>query len=230
MNNRLAILIPTIYGREKYLNRLEDILWPQIFKYKFIDEVGICILRDKIGDNTIGAKRNKLTEWAIENGYTHRAFIDDDDTVTDNYLDLNMPGVFGGYDCNSLVGIYSVNGVINPKKHIFLHSLKYDHWYEDETHYYRNPNHLNVCSLAKIGHIKFPESNFGEDGQWSEKVAAEKCLQTEYEITEPFYNYLSRTKPKEEVEQQAIFKTTNQGVAGVSKINKAMEFHKRRYR
>ena len=189
--NRLAVLIPTIEGREWYLERLMNILQPQIDKHKYNAEV--IILKDN-KEMTIGAKRNLLTRIAIDNGFSHRSFIDDDDTVTDNYLSLNLPGMMQGYDCNSLVGIYSVNGIVNPVKHIFTHTLKYDPWYETETEYRRNPNHLTVCSLAKIGHIKFQEKNFGEDGCWSEDIAKEGCLKTEYEITEPFYNYLFRTK------------------------------------
>lgn len=191
MKQSLAILIPTIVGREHFVDRLMNILFPQMEKYG--RDVVVIFSRDN-KEKSIGQKRNELTSQAIENGFSHRSFIDDDDTVSQDYLDLNMPGVYQNFDCNSLVGIYSVNGVTDPKKHIFLHSLKYDHWYEDETHYYRNPNHLNVCSLAKIGHIKFHEKNFGEDGCWSEDIAREKCLQTEYEITKPFYNYLMRTK------------------------------------
>lgn len=191
MSNRLAILIPTIDGREHFVDRLMQILNPQLSKYG--SDVAVIFNKDN-REITIGKKRNELTEEAIRLGFSHRFFIDDDDTVSEDYLDLNMPGVYQNYDCNSLVGIYSVNGVIDPKKHIFLHSLKYDHWYEDATYYYRNPNHLNCCSLAKIGHIKFQEKNFGEDGCWSEDIAREKCLQTEYEITKPFYNYLMRTK------------------------------------
>lgn len=192
MTTRLAILIPTIEGQEAMLDRLMNVLNPQLNKYGA--DVGVIMFKDKIGEHTIGAKRNSLTATAIEEGYSHRAFIDDDDLITDDYLDLNMPGVYGKYDCNSLVGIYSVNGVTNPKKHVFLHSLKYDHWWEDKQYYYRNPNHLNVVSLEKAGHILFPESNFGEDGQWSERIHAAGCLKNEYEITKPFYYYLSRTK------------------------------------
>lgn len=229
MKQKLAILIPTIEGREWFLERLMNILNPQLEKYN--GDVLHFILPDYPGQErlTIGAKRNLLTRMAIDAHCSHRSMIDDDDRVSDDYLDLNMPGVYDNYDCNSLVGIYSVNGVINPNKHIFLHSLKYDHWWEDEKYFYRNPNHLNVCSLAKIGHVKFPESNFGEDGQWSEKIHAEGCLRTEYEITKPFYYYESRTKPKEELERMKTFKTTNQGVQEAA-INKAIEFHKKKYK
>lgn len=192
--NKLAILIPTMNGREHFLERLKEILKPQIQKYS---QEAFCIIGPDMPDEpikSIGEKRNWLTEMAILNGATHRAMIDDDDTVTDDYLDLNMPGVRGDYDCNSLVGIYSLNGVVNPAKHIFIHSLKYPHWYEDEQYYYRNPNHLNVIKLNLIKDIKFQPKNFGEDGCWSEDLAKANVLKTEYKIDKPFYNYLSRTK------------------------------------
>lgn len=191
MTPKLAILIPTIDGREDMLGRLMAILNPQLRKWQ--PHVEAILLKDN-RESTIGHKRNRLTFMAMEAGATHRAFIDDDDTVTDDYLDLNMPGVFGNYDCNSLVGIYSVNGIVNKQKNIFIHSLRYTHWHEDDTHYYRNPNHLNVCSLEKIGHVNFQEKNFGEDGCWSEDIAKHGCLKTEYLIEKPFYNYLFRTK------------------------------------
>lgn len=135
-----------------------------------------------------------MMDWAIQTKATHRAFIDDDDTVTDDYIDLNIEGARSGFDCNSLVGIYSENGRINPNKHIFIHSLKYSHWYEDEKYYYRNPNHLNWIALDKVKDVKFVDSNFGEDGKWSEEIARLDLLKSEYHIDKPFYNYLFRTK------------------------------------
>lgn len=191
MGNKLAILIPTIVGREHYLERLLNVLLPQVDE--FIGDVHVLIESDN-REKTIGEKRNILTQRAIDEGFTHIAFIDDDDMVSENYLKLNMPGVYGDYDCNSLVGIYSVNGNIDRNKHIFLHDLKYTHWYEDSTHYYRNPNHLNVIKLSCIKDVKFQEKNFGEDGCFSEDIARLGCLKTQYEIKEPFYYYQFRTK------------------------------------
>lgn len=189
--SKLAILIPTIEGREHFYDRLMACLKPQLDAYG--EDVTIITLKDN-RQKTTGDKRNILTQMAIDTGCSHRAFIDDDDTVMPDYLDLNMPGVYGGYDCNSLIGIYSVNGVINPDKHIFIHSLKYTKWYEDESHYYRNPNHLNVIKLDLIKDIKFPDKIFGEDGVFSELLHEAGVLKNEYEINSPFYNYLSRTK------------------------------------
>lgn len=191
MNNSLAILIPTFIGREKYLQRLLDILMPQIENYK--DDVKLFILGDN-RNTTTGWKRNKLTEMAVDAGCTHRAFCDDDDLISRQYLDLNMPGVYGDFDCNSLVGIYSINGYTNPNKHLFYHSIKYDRWWDDANGYYRSINHLNTVKLSLVHDIKFPEINTGEDGKQAEALVAANRLGTEYEIKEPFYFYLDRTK------------------------------------
>lgn len=188
---KLALLIPTLQGREHYLERLLDILRPQVNKYG--NQAEIIILKDN-REKTTGRKRNLLTEMAVMSRATHRAFIDDDDTISEDYMDLNMPGVALDFDCNSLVGIYSMNGVINPNKHIFIHSLKYTHWYEDHKFYYRNPNHLNVIKLDLIKDIKFQDKTFGEDGCWSEDLFKANILKTEYKIDKPFYNYLCQTK------------------------------------
>lgn len=193
---RLAILIPTIDGREKYFDRLMGKL---IEQKKWFPDADVRVLHYKDsgyrhGGVSIGEKRNMLIQMAIECNATHRAFIDDDDDITPNYLKLNMPGVYGNYDCNSLVGILSTNGVIDPHKHVFFHSLKYDSWWEDNQYFYRNPNHLNVINLAKTKDILFEHKNDGEDGCWSEELARRNVLKTEYEITEPFYQYLFRSK------------------------------------
>ncbi len=222
MNQKAAILIPTIVGREHYLNRLLAKLKEQLsYETRAMQEIPltlpegrdcvttifhgtyamgttklpILIIVDRDNrERTIGEKRNALIDLAVLYGATHRAFIDDDDMVSDNYMELNAPGIIGNYDCNSLVGIYTVNGVKDPNKHVFIHSLKYDHWYEDNQFYYRNPNHLNFVSLEKTKDIKFQHKSEGEDGCWSEDLFRLDRLKTEYEITEPFYHYLFRTK------------------------------------
>lgn len=197
MKPRVAILIPTIEGREHYFDRLMTELNKQKLEFP-PNDILIFHLKDKKGEKSTGEKRNLLIDMALVAGCTHRAFFDDDDLpVNDNYFKLNMPGVYANFDCNSLVGIYTENGVTNPNKNIFIHSLKYKTWFEDEKHYYRNPNHLNFVSLEKTKHIRFEHIFEGEDGRWSEELAAQDVLKTEYEITEPFYHYLFRSKTVE---------------------------------
>ena len=189
--NKLAILIPTIDGREHFLERLLNILNPQVEKYG--NEVMVIIGRDMPLEQkkTIGEKRNWLMDLANVNGCTHRAFVDDDDTVTDDYLDLNMPGVRLDYDVNSLTGKYYSNGIYDRQ---FVHDIKYKVARTNMEFYERFPNHLNVTKISLIKDYKYHHKNFGEDMELAERVSNDGVLKRQYTIEKPFYNYYFRTK------------------------------------
>lgn len=193
----LAILIPTIVGREHFYERLMAILNPQVEKYN--GEVEIITLKDN-REESIGSKRNTLMDMAIRSGAIYRMMADDDDTTSNTYVDLNMKGIYGNFDCNSLVGVYSLNGIVNQNKCFFYHSIKYNErsiasgvW-DDETGYFRPPNHLSCTKISLIESVRYNNSSFGEDMTHAMEVAKLGVLKNEYEITEPFYNYLDRTK------------------------------------
>jgi len=48
---------------------------------------------------------------------------------------------------------------------------------------------LNVVKKELVQHIKFPETNFGEDGQQSYAMRDAGVLKNEYEINEVLYHY-----------------------------------------
>ena len=161
------------------------------------DDVVVLINKDD-QTKTIGQKRNELMDAAIASGATHRAFVDDDDMISSDYLAANLPGVHGGFDCNTLVGRYYVEGTYDRP---FYHSLRYTHWWQDAAGYYRNPNHLNVVKIDLIKHLRFQEKSFGEDGCFSEEIAREGLLRTEFPISQVIYHYYSRSKPAHEVDR-----------------------------
>lgn len=188
----VTLLIPTILGRETYLSRLISILNPQLSKY---DGEVIALVNKDNREKSIGAKRNELIDLAVKTGAKYRAFIDDDDTVTDDYIDLNIEGARGGYDTNSLRGIYSINGYIDPRLNTFIHSIKYKTAWQDHQFYYRPPNHLNWTLLEKVADLKYKDDNFGEDMTHAEIIASEGRLLSEYNTgIKPMYHYLDRTK------------------------------------
>lgn len=147
------------------------------------------------GGANIGAKRNTLMDWAVKTGAKYRAFIDDDDMVTTDYIDRNIQGARDGFDCNTLNGIYSINGYTDPRKNIFIHSILYKHAHDDHQHYYRPPNHLNWTKIELISDLKYENSNFGEDMTHAEIIASENRLKSEYDSGAPCYYYMDRTKP-----------------------------------
>ena len=179
MGVALSILICTIPEREWFLNRLMAILSEQPGDYEILINAS---------DKTIGRKRNELLSEA-KGDYV--AAIDDDDTVSDNYIKLLMEGIYKGVDCCSLTGIITDDGK-NPRK--FIHSIKYKSWYEDNGVYFRNPNHLNCIKTGLARRAYFPETNHGEDRSFSDQLFKLGVLQTEHEIKQVIYFYEHRTK------------------------------------
>jgi hypothetical protein len=143
-------------------------------------EIEIISLCDN-KEMSVGNKRNILIGSA--NGI-YSAFIDDDDMVDSSYFSRifeaskTMPDVIG------LEGIITFSGT-NPHK--FIHSLKYDKWFEKDGIYYRNPNHLNPIKLELSRQVKFPEKNFMEDRDFSRNILP--LLRTEVYVNYPIYFY-----------------------------------------
>lgn len=178
---KFAILIPTLFDRTQLLNRLLD----ELDKQRAGKDV-ILIINSDNGEKTTGAKRNELIHAAVGANAEYVAFVDDDDMVSPNYIDLNMQGIEMGFDCNSLMGRIYFNGKPgNP----FHHSIIYDHWYQDSKMYYRNPNHLNCIRLEKIKDIPFRDQTIGEDGHFSIDIQQAGVLKTEFQIKEIIYYY-----------------------------------------
>lgn len=180
-NPKLSILICHTPGREEFLSRLKRIIWPQI-------DIGAeIIIHDGLG-MSIGQKRNELLQSASGE---YVCFIDDDDRVVDNYVELLMEGINKGVDCCSLKGIITEDGK-NPKE--FIHSIRYDSWFEKDGIYYRNTNHLNAVKSSIAKQMKFPETNHGEDRSYSDQLLQSGLLKTEHWIEQVIYYYEYRSK------------------------------------
>lgn len=183
----LAILICHLPERYDFMKRLSDILDPQLQKHK---NAVIC-LSDDSRYKKVGRKRNDLVQRATLHGAKYFCFIDDDDRVSPNYIDLVLEGVRTGVDCCSLNGVITFDGQ-KPKP--FLHSIKYDKYWEDERAYYRYPNHLNAVKTEIGRQFPFPEKNIGEDTDYATQMFKAGVLKTEHEIKQTIYYYDYRTK------------------------------------
>lgn len=178
-----SILICTLENRALTFERLYKKLQDQINKLNLSDSVEIVFFKDN-REHSVGYKRNKL----LENSHgEYICFVDDDDDVSDDYIKIIYEKLLKNPDCVSLVGIITVCGT-NPRK--FIHSIKYDSWFEKNTTYYRCPNHLNPIRRDIAIQFKFPEKNFQEDLDWSMQIARSGLLKYEEEITKPYYFYL----------------------------------------
>jgi glycosyltransferase involved in cell wall biosynthesis len=181
----LSLLIPTLYKRKDFLDRLLASLNDQINRHPNKNEIEIVICKDN-KELSIGEKRNILLTRALGE---YVAYIDDDDQVSENYVEATVSALKNnpGVDCCSLSGIYTINGK-NPR--YFYHDLKYDKWFEKNNEFFRCPNHLNAVKRSIALEVGFPGVNIYEDRDYSTRL--KEKLHTQAEIKEVLYFYDSR--------------------------------------
>jgi glycosyltransferase involved in cell wall biosynthesis len=183
---KLSILILTLPHRKRKF----DSLYLGLKIQAAYHPEQVEIITDNSEVDTIGEKRNRLLQMA-KGKYV--CFIDDDDTVSYQYIDLLMEGIFIDADCCSLRGHYSVDGVEDG---LFEHSLRYSEWKTTDNFikYERYPNHLNCIKSSIAKQFKFPEKNFGEDHDWSKQIHESGLIKTEHYIPEVIYFYKKVTR------------------------------------
>ena len=175
-----TILIATIPGRE---NSLQSLL-------KFIHETSRAVcpdLRVKVAIGfdacvlSIGAKRQQMLQ-AAEGKYV--SFIDDDDRVTREYFEDASACIRGGFDCCRLRGKIS--------SWTFTHSIanKLDQPMANETTFLRPPNHLNVMKADIAKTVAFTDALYGEDLDWTIRLARTGYIRTEYQPDEERIHYI----------------------------------------
>ena len=184
----LSILIPSLESRQdKYLSLVDSIL-DQVEK-GYSNYVEIIPMMDR-GEKSTGQKRNELIQMA-KGEYV--CFVDDDDEIANNYIDLVMEGIVKNVDCCSLRGIMTWDG---SSPQIFEHSLKYDAYRTtaNEIMYERYPNHLNVIKKSIAEQVKFREIFQGEDTLWANEIYAKGLIKSEHYIDSVLYHYKFITK------------------------------------
>ena len=184
----LSLLICSLKDRQGYLERLMQILDPQLSGIE--DKVEVIVELDN-GERSIGAKRNALLDKAKGE---YLAFIDDDDIISFDYVSKIMSALETKPDT---VGIHLLHFNDGNFAGLTYHSLKYKSWFENQDkttglmRYYRNPNHLNPVKREYALQTRFPEISMGEDKDYSSSIL--QHLKTEEYIVEPIYYYLHRT-------------------------------------
>ena len=173
---KFSILICTLKKREFLFQRLLSKLTSQK-----TDNVEIIWDLDS-GEKTVGFKRNGLLDRAIGD---YVAFVDDDDLVSDNYVQKILEAIKVNPDVVGFNGMFCEDNK-PPKK--FTHTIKCQTWYEDCGVYMRNPNHLNPVKRKIALAVKFPELNRREDYIYSQAIYPH--LKSEVFITDIMYYYL----------------------------------------
>jgi len=186
---QLSLLIPTLECRRDQLSRLVEGLENQVRHAGRDSDVEILSYPDT-GEHSIGHKRNILLGRARGDFV---AFIDDDDEVSERYIELicgaleQRPEV----DCLGVRGIITFRGS-HPCE--FVNSLRYSDVFSRHHTYYRPPDHLNPIRRAIAVRYRFPDVSYSEDFYWALQMRDAGALQREEFIEPVLYYYHSRRR------------------------------------
>lgn len=178
---KLSILIPSLYSRFEFLSKLLACISVQ--NKVCLNQTEILINTDNTA-KSIGQKRNELLQSA--NG-EYSVFIDDDDTISEDYLLRIFEGINKGVDH---IGISMMYKPDNGAHKLVKCSRDYA-WCEKDNIYYRSAQHVCPIKTSIAKQVVFPLTNFGEDKVFSDLI--NPLIKTEHLIDTPiyFYNYRS---------------------------------------
>jgi glycosyltransferase involved in cell wall biosynthesis len=178
MTKKLSILTCTLHNRINFFKRIDTSLKKQT---KFLTNIELLANCDN-GEKTIGEKRNELLN-ASKGEYV--VFVDDDDYVSDDYVIKILKAISTSKkpDCCGIEGI-----IYDPLgKNKFVHSLRYDKWFDENGVYYRSPNHINPIKRELALEVGFEKVSYGEDFEFSKKI--KPLLKSEIYIDSILYHY-----------------------------------------
>jgi len=186
----LSILIPTLKRRKPLLKRLLNELHKQIREAGANAEIEIIVESDN-GKLSTGKKRNMLINKAKGR---YCVFLDDDDTISPNYLSTYLPMLRGNeYDVAELVGAYYEGGIFMGK---VFYSID-NEWKNLPVKYMRPPHHLNIMRTRFYKRVRFPDSRKGEDKHVANRMIKLNLFQKEFKLPaniKPLYHHLCRYK------------------------------------
>lgn len=179
-NIKLSILICSVENNERQenLNKLIHELNHQICSNYAENIVEILVEKDN-GTMSVGKKRNVLIHKARGE---YICFIDDDDFITENYLNLILQKL------NKDILIIRIDHRINGEQSKQIQPSLYIDNLETNEIIFR-ANHLHLCPHLKdkASWVKFQEINFAEDLDYSQRLIP--FIQNYDSITEAIYIY-----------------------------------------
>lgn len=202
----LSILVCTIKSRQLLCGRLLGILRPQLERLQTgMSAPPIELLLDEDdGDVPIGQKRNRLLEQAVGE---YLCFIDDDDTVADDYVSSIVEAIqaqgtssLGLPDCIGFRANWYEDGkqtadatysIRNEKRREVLRGERYV--------VERQPGHLTPVRRELALAVGFEPWSFGEDADFS--IRLRPYLKTEVFVDKVLYHYWLRTREAREHEK-----------------------------
>ena len=179
----LSILICSLTERRNiFLDRLLSKLEPQVQN----KNVEILVFSDN-AKRSIGQKRNDAIEMA--NG-KYTCFIDDDDLISDDYVDLILKEI---RDWSPDVIVFDALITFDDQRpKIVKYGREFDYCEKEEA-YYRHPNHLMVHKKSNITEW-FKDIKTGEDDEWASRMLSRIVTQSRIDKILYFYEYRTTTK------------------------------------
>lgn len=179
---KLTICILSLPDRVEYLTNILKEIYAQPIEYLKQTEILIAV---DYKQYTIGEKRNQLLEAAKGDYVT---FIDDDDSISADYLKEVFTGINMNVDAIGITGMYAP--VIGEHKE-FRCSKDYK-WENKQDAYYRSIQHICPIKTSIARQVKYPSINFTEDKIYSETV--QPYIISDYVSSKIIYYYKYRHK------------------------------------
>ena len=175
-----SALIATIPGRETSLATLIESIHSKIARIAPEMTYEIRLSFDN-REQSIGLKREGLLQSARGK---YMSFLDDDDNITDAYIEDLWATIQGGFHVMRLRGQIA--------QYTFTHSteIKLTDMMARGEVFVRPPNHLNpmMTDVAKL--VRFKDATRGEDLDWTIRMARAGFLTTEYRSEPDRIHYL----------------------------------------
>lgn len=168
-----SILIPTIPGREASLNRLVASIREKVARICPELRYELCISFDN-KETSIGLKRQGLLNDAKGK---YLSFIDDDDGITDAYIEDLWAMIQGGFHTMRLRGQMSQYKFVHSTEITLASPMATS---DEPPEFQRPPNHLNPMLADAAKFVPFKNAVYGEDLDWTLNLFRTKYLQTEY--------------------------------------------------
>jgi glycosyltransferase involved in cell wall biosynthesis len=180
---RLSILVCSTQNRyNNFLLKILDQLFSQCaaLPLHLWSEVEVITVIDN-KTRMLGTKRNDLLNMA-QGDYV--VFVDDDDRVSDDYVQELLDAVTVGADVITFEVEVSLNG--NEPKPCY-YDMRYKSDYNLPDSYHRLPNHIMAVKRELALATKYQDILKGEDADYSKRLAP--LLKTQHIIEKVLYYY-----------------------------------------
>jgi len=178
-----SVLIPTMLGREQTLARLLDSLREKLRRLAPSLRLEVCLEYDA-KEQSVGTKRQALLQRARGK---YVSFIDDDDDITDAYIEDLQACLQGGHQVMRLRGQMGGHPFVHSTEITLSHPMA---TMDEPAVFQRPPNHLNpmLADIAKL--VSFKDATYGEDLDWTLRLYKTGLLTNEYRSPTSRVHYL----------------------------------------